>query len=80
MGQVMELFSREQGRPMEPKEENSKARFDPGWMNICRNILSSFTGSDHYDFIIGNAPYLANGCFNLRDLYRGNEMDLQRLF
>ena len=24
----------------------------------------------HYDFIIGHAPYLANGCFNLKDLYK----------
>ena len=23
----------------------------------------------HYDFIIGHAPYLANGCFNLKDFY-----------
>ena len=28
----------------------------------------------HYDFIIGHAPYLANGCFNLKDIYRGREM------
>ena len=24
----------------------------------------------HYDFIIGHAPYLANGYFNLKDLYK----------
>ena len=24
----------------------------------------------HYDFVIGHAPYLANGCFNLKNLYK----------
>ena len=24
----------------------------------------------NYDFIIGHAPYLANGCFNLKDIYK----------
>ena len=27
----------------------------------------------NYDFIVGHAPYVANGCFNLRDLHRNKQ-------
>ena len=28
---------------------------------------------EHYDFVIGHAPYLANGCFNFKDIHRPDE-------
>ena len=58
-------------RPMS-KKRHSKP--DLQWLDEYAATYYRHLQDHHYDFIIGHAPYLANGCFNLRDLYRGREI------
>ena len=58
-------------RPMRKKRQNKP---DLMWLDEYTGTYYYHLLDDHHDFIIGHAPYLANGCFNLRDLYRGREI------
>ena len=58
-------------RPMS-KKRHSKPELS--WLDEYAGTYYRHLQDHHYDFIIGHAPYLANGCFNLKDLYRGREI------
>ena len=40
------------------------------WLNEGAMKYYCHLHEHNYDFIIGHAPYMANGCLNLKDLYR----------
>ena len=58
-------------RPMSQKRQN---KAELSWLDEYAGTYYRHLQDHHYDFIIGHAPYLANGCFNLKDLYRGREI------
>ena len=39
------------------------------WLDRSPGTYYRHLQDDSYDFVIGHAPYLANGCFNLREMY-----------
>ena len=52
------------------------AKKEPSIEWLDQNIAAYYPDllrNNSYDFIIGHAPYLANGCLNLRDLYNAAE-------
>ena len=58
-------------RPMSKKRQSKP---DLQWLDEYAGAYYRHLADHHYDFIIGHAPYLANGCFNLKDLYKSREM------
>ena len=58
-------------RPMSKKRH---IKPELSWLDEYAGTYYRHLQDHHYDFIIGHAPYLANGCFNLKDLYRGREI------
>ena len=58
-------------RPMSKKRH---IKPELSWLDEYAGTYYRHLQDHHYDFIIGHAPYLANGCFNLTDLYRGREI------
>ena len=58
-------------RPMSQKRQNKP---ELSWLDVFAGTYYHHLQDHNYDFIIGHAPYLANGCFNLRDLFRGREI------
>ena len=57
-------------RPMSKKRQSKP---DLQWPDEYTGAYYNHLLDDHHDFIIGHAPYLANGCFNLRELFRRRE-------
>ena len=54
-----------------PMSNNKHSKPDLSWLDEHAVAYYHHLMQDHhYDFIIGHAPYLANGCFNLKDLYK----------
>ena len=58
-------------RPMSKKRQSKP---DLQWLDEYAATYYRHLQDHHYDFIIGHSPYLANGCFNLKDLFRGREI------
>ena len=56
-----------------PKSKKRHSRPDLQWLDEYTGTYYLHLQDHHYDLIIGHAPYLANGCFNLKDIYRGRE-------
>ena len=56
-----------------PMSKNKKSKPDLQWLDEHAATYYRHLQDHHYDFIIGHAPYLANGCFNLKDLYKSRE-------
>ena len=54
-------------RPMSQKRHSKP---ELSWLDVFTGTYYRHLQDHYYDFIIGHAPYLANGCFNLKDLYR----------
>ena len=53
------------------KKKNSKPELQ--WLDEdAAKYYRHLVQDQHYDFIVGHAPYLANGCFNLKDFYTTN--------
>ena len=52
-------------RPMSKKRDSKPKLL---WLDEQAGTYYHHLQDQHYDFIIGHAPYLANGCFNLKDL------------
>ena len=52
-------------RPMSKKKHGNP---DLQWLDEYAATYYRHLQHDHFDFIIGHAPYLANGCFNLKEL------------
>ena len=44
------------------------------WLDEHAGTYYRHLQDENFDFIIGHAPFLANGCFNLKDLLRGREI------
>ena len=57
-----------------PKGQKRDSKPELRWLEVYAGVYYRHLQDNHYDFIIGHAPYLANGCFNLKDIYRGTEM------
>ena len=53
-----------------PKGKKRDSRPELLWLDENSTAYYLHFKDQHYDFIIGHAPYLANGCFNLKDLYK----------
>ena len=54
-----------------PMSKNKLSKPELSWLDEHAVAYYHHLMQDHhYDFIIGHAPYLANGCFNLKDLYK----------
>ena len=53
------------------RPRGSKRRKKPRlqWLDMSPGAYYRHLQDESYDFIIGHAPYLANGCLNLKDLY-----------
>ena len=68
MRQRMELNLKERNGPeARKKEKKPKLQWlDESIMKYYRHVVHD----RKYDFIIGHAPYLANGCLNLKDFYK----------
>ena len=62
-------------RPMSKKrDKKSKLKWlDENTGTYYHHIINQYS----FDFIIGHAPYLANGCFNLKDIYKEGENHLK---
>ena len=57
-----------------PVSKKRQSKPELSWLDEYAATYYRHLQDHHYDFIIGHAPYLANGCFNLKDLYRGREI------
>ena len=58
-------------RPMSKKRQNKP---ELSWLDEHAATYYRHLQDENFDFIIGHAPFLANGCFNLKDLFRGREI------
>ena len=58
-------------RPMSKKRRNKP---ELSWLDEHAATYYRHLQDENFDFIIGHAPFLANGCFNLKDLLRGREI------
>ena len=58
-------------RPMSKKRQSKP---ELSWLDEHAAAYYRHLQDENFDFIIGHAPFLANGCFNLKDLYRGREI------
>ena len=54
-------------RPMRRKKQ-SKPSLE--WLDEYPGTYYRYFQDHNFDFIIGHAPFLANGCFNLKDIYK----------
>ena len=57
-----------------PRSKKRHSKPELSWLDEYAVAYYRHLQDHHYDFIIGHAPYLANGCFNLKDLFRGREI------
>ena len=53
-----------------PRCSKRRKKPDLQWMDESPGTYYRHLLDDSYDFIIGHAPYVANGCLNLRELYK----------
>ena len=53
-----------------PRGSKRGKKPDLQWLDECPGAYYRHLQDDSYDFIIGHAPYVANGCLNLRELYK----------
>ena len=53
-----------------PRGSKRGKKPDLQWMDESPGTYYRHLLDDSYDFIIGHAPYVANGCLNLRELYK----------
>ena len=51
-----------------PMSQKRKSKPELSWLDEHAGAYYRHLQDQHYDFIIGHAPYLANGCFNLKDI------------
>ena len=58
-------------RPKSKKRENKP---ELEWLDESTGTYYLHLQDKEYDFIIGHAPYLANGCFNFRDIFKWREV------
>ena len=56
-----------------PKSKKKHGNPELQWLDEYAAAYYRHLQDHHYDFIIGHAPYLANGCFNLKDIYKERE-------
>ena len=56
-----------------PMSRNRKSKPELSWLDEYAGAYYRNLEDKNFDFIIGHAPYLANGCFNLKDQNRGGE-------
>ena len=57
-----------------PRSKKSHGKPELSWLDEYAATYYHHLQDHHYDFIIGHAPYLANGCLNLKDLFKGREI------
>ena len=56
-----------------PKGKNRDYKPQLQWLDESTGAYYLHLQDQHYDFIIGHAPYLAYGCFNLKEIYKWRE-------
>ena len=54
-----------------PMSKKKRKKPELQWLDEQAGTYYRHLQHHHFDFIIGHAPYLANGCFNLKDIYEG---------
>lgn len=63
-------------RPRQKRQSKPKLQ----WLDESTGAYYHHLVNQKFDFIIGHAPYLANGCFNLKDLYKEKESKIILMF
>ena len=56
-----------------PKGKNRDDKPQLQWLDESTGAYYLHLQDHHHDFIIGHAPYLAYGCFNLKEIYKWRE-------
>ena len=57
-----------------PRGAKRDSKSELQWLDENSTSYYLHLQDQHFDFIVGHAPYLANGCFNLKDIYKWKEM------
>ena len=57
-----------------PRGAKRDSKSEIQWLDENSASYYRHLQDQHYDFIIGHVPYLANGCFNLKDIYKWKEV------
>ena len=57
-----------------PRSQKRHSKPELSWLDEHAVAYYHHLLDDHHDFLIGHAPYLANGCLNLKDLYKRRDI------